>query len=162
MGDPQGFLKVKRQSSPYRPVGERVDDFREVSILRNDEHSQEQASRCMDCGTPFCHWGCPLASYIPEWNELMFQGHWKRALELLAATNSLPEITGRVCPAYCESACILDINDEAVTIRENELAIIEYAFKQELIKPRPFPQTQRQEGCRYRLWPRRSILCQRA
>lgn len=137
MGDPRGFLKLKRKSLAYRPVCERVKDFQEVFVLRSDEHSREQASRCMDCGTPFCHWGCPIANYIPEWNDLMFGGHWERAQELLSATNNLPEITGRVCPAPCEYACVLGINDDAVTIRENELAIIEYAFNAGLIKPRP-------------------------
>jgi len=91
----------------------------------------------MDCGTPFCHWGCPVGNYIPEWNDLIFRGRWKDAIELLAATNNWPEITGRICPAMCEYACVLGINDDPVTIRENELAIIEYAFKKGLIKPRP-------------------------
>ena len=135
MGDIKGFLKVKRQSIQYRPVCERIKDFREVSMVPSAEQSQEQASRCMDCGTPFCHWKCPLGSYIPEWNDLMFGGHWQRAFELLEAANNLPEITGRVCPAPCEYACVLDINDERVTIRENELAIAEYAFQKGFIKP---------------------------
>jgi glutamate synthase (NADPH/NADH) small chain len=91
----------------------------------------------MDCGTPFCHWGCPIGNYIPEWNDLVFSGHWQRAFELLDATNNLPEITGRLCPATCEYACVLGINDDPVTIRENELAIIEYAFNHNLIKPLP-------------------------
>jgi len=137
MGDPQGFLKVKRKGFSCRPVDERVKDFQELFILPVEERSREQASRCMDCGTPFCHWGCPIANYIPEWNDLMFRGRWERAIELLNATNNLPEITGRVCPAYCEYACVLGINDDAVIIRENELALIEYAFKAGLIKPRP-------------------------
>ncbi|MFA5096975.1 MAG: glutamate synthase, partial [Candidatus Omnitrophota bacterium] len=129
MGDVKGFLKVKRQTAKYRPVCERVKDYREVNSLREEPYSQEQASRCMDCATPFCHWGCPIGNYIPEWNDLMFRGQWKRAIELLSATNNLPEITGRLCPAICEFACVLGINDDPVTIRENELAVIEYAFK---------------------------------
>ncbi len=137
MGDPKGFLKVKRQTAEYRPVCERIKDFKEVATLPNDRYSKEQASRCMDCGTPFCHWGCPVGNYIPEWNDFMFQGNWKRAFELLDATNNLPEITGRICPFPCEYSCVLGINDEAVTIRENELAIIEQAFKYGLVKPRP-------------------------
>ncbi len=137
MGDPKGFLKVKRRSQEYRPVCERVRDFCDVSLLPKDERSQEQASRCMDCGTPFCHWGCPIGNYIPEWNDLTFRGRWERAYELLDATNSLSEITGRLCPAPCEYACVLSINDDPVTIRENELAIIEYAFEKGLIKPQP-------------------------
>lgn len=136
MGDPKGFLKVKRQISEYRPVCERVKDYREVAVLKSSKHSEEQASRCMDCGTPFCHWGCPVGNYIPEWNDLVFHGRWEKAIELLDATNNLPEVTGRVCPAMCEYSCVLGINDEPVTIRENEFAIVEYAFKQGLMKPR--------------------------
>nr|MBU1327995.1 glutamate synthase subunit beta [Candidatus Omnitrophota bacterium] len=135
MGDPRGFLKSARQSSPYRAVCERIKDFKEVSVPRPEKRSQEQASRCMDCSTPFCHWGCPIGNYIPEWNDYMFRGNWKAALTLLEATNNLPEITGRVCPALCEYACVLGLNDDAVTIRENELAVIELGFKKGLIKP---------------------------
>lgn len=137
MGDPKGFLKVRRETARYRPVCERVKDYSEVVLPRTDEKSREQASRCMDCGTPFCHWGCPVGNYIPEWNDLMFAGKWEKAVELLDATNNLPEITGRICPALCEYACILGINDDPVTIRENELAIVERAFKERMIKPRP-------------------------
>ncbi|HTY44678.1 MAG TPA: glutamate synthase subunit beta [Patescibacteria group bacterium] len=137
MADPKGFLKVKREKPEYRPACERVRDFREVFVLRGDEKSQEQASRCMDCGTPFCHWGCPVGNYIPEWNDLMFRGKWQKAFDLLDATNNLPEITGRICPAPCEYACVLGINDDPVTIRENELSVIEYAFKAGLVEPHP-------------------------
>lgn len=136
MGDIKGFLKVKRDTADYRPVCERVKDFCEVCLLPAEKHSQEQASRCMDCGTPFCHWGCSIGNYIPEWNDAIFHGNWRKAYELLAATNNFPEITGRLCPALCEYSCVLGINDEAVTIRENELAIIEYAFKHGLVRPR--------------------------
>jgi len=136
MGDIRGFLKVKRQAAKYRPVCERIKDYQEVMCLRSDKDSQEQASRCMDCGTPFCHWDCPIGNYIPEWNDLGFRGQWQRAFQLLSATNNLPEITGRLCPATCEYACVLGINDDPVTIRENELNIIEYAFNAGLIKPR--------------------------
>jgi len=137
MGDVKGFLKVKRQKSAYRPVCERTKDFREVALLRRQEESEKQSSRCMDCGTPFCHWGCPVGNYIPEWNDLVFHGQWKKAMELLDATNNFPEITGRICPALCESACVLGINDDPVTIRENELAIIEDCFKAGIIKAQP-------------------------
>ncbi len=136
MGDPKGFLKITRQESACRPVCERVKDYKDVSIMRGERQSVDQASRCMDCGTPFCHWGCPVGNYIPEWNDLMFRGHWERAFQMLQATNNLPEITGRVCPATCEFACVLGINDDPVTIRENELAVIEHAFKEGVIKPR--------------------------
>jgi glutamate synthase (NADPH) small chain len=137
MGDIEGFLKIGRQDAEYRPVCERLRDFNQVAIIRPDAQSQEQASRCMDCGTTFCHWGCPVGNYIPEWNDLLFRGQWKKAARLLCATNNLPEITGRVCPGLCEYACVLGINDDPVTIRENELAIIEYAFRTGLIPPTP-------------------------
>ena len=137
MGDVKGFLKVKRQIQECRPVCERIKDFAEVSVLRSDEHSKEQASRCMDCGMPFCHWACPVGNFIPEWNDFVFRGMWQKAFQLLEATNNFPEITGRLCPAPCEFACTLGINDDPVTVRENELSIIEYAFKQGFIKPNP-------------------------
>jgi len=126
MGDLKGFLKVKRKCTEYRPVCERLRDYKKVFAMRSDECSQEQASRCMDCGTPFCHWGCPIGNYIPEWNDFVFRGQWEKAYWLLEATINLPEITGRVCPAPCEYSCVLGINDEPVTIRENEMAIIEF------------------------------------
>lgn len=137
MGDIKGFLKVKRQAALYRPVCQRLKDYREVGVVPEEKHSKEQASRCMDCGTPFCHWGCPIGNYISEWNDLIFRLNWEKAFLLLNATNNLPEITGRICPAPCEYACVLGINDDPVTIRENELAIIEYAFKKNIIKPHP-------------------------
>ncbi len=137
MGDARGFLKVARQDGEYRAVCERIRDFKYVSKVRSERQSQEQASRCMDCATPFCHWGCPVGNYISEWNDHMFRGRWEEALTLLEASNSLPEITGRVCPAMCEYACVLGLNDDAVTIRENELAIIESGFKNGSIKAKP-------------------------
>ncbi len=137
MGDIKGFLKVERQAAKYRPVCVRVKDFCEVGVIPEAAHSQEQASRCMDCGTPFCHWGCPIGNYIPEWNDLVFRGRGVEAFRLLAATNNFPEITGRICPAPCEYSCVLGINDDAVTIRENELAIVERAFKEGIVKPNP-------------------------
>jgi glutamate synthase (NADPH/NADH) small chain len=136
MGDTRGFLKYKRESSRYRPAGERVKDYREVSSLRPDEKSLEQAARCMDCGTPFCHGACPVGNYIPEWNDLVYNGQWAKAFKLLSAMNNLPEITGRLCPALCEYACVLGINDDPITVRENELSVIEYAFKKGLVQPR--------------------------
>ncbi|HPL82913.1 MAG TPA: glutamate synthase subunit beta [Candidatus Omnitrophota bacterium] len=137
MGDLKGFLKVKREPAVHRPVAERKKDYQEVSLLRTAKHSQDQASRCMDCGTPFCHSGCPIGNYIPEWNDFIFHNQWDKALALLDANNNLPEITGRICPALCEYACVLGINDEPVTIRENELDIIENAFRNKLLSPKP-------------------------
>lgn len=135
--DPRGFLKVQRDKTAYRPVCERVKDYDLVFNLRSDDKTQDQAVRCMDCGTPFCHWGCPLGNLIPEWNDLMARGHWAKAATMLTATNNLPEITGRVCPALCEYACVLGINDDPVMVRENELGIIEHAFREGIIKPNP-------------------------
>ncbi|OGC22694.1 glutamate synthase [candidate division WOR-1 bacterium RIFOXYB2_FULL_42_35] len=137
MGNPKGFLKIKRQSSEYRPVCERVKDYGQVFSLRSERESREQSSRCMDCGVPFCHWACPLGNYIPEWNDAVHNQQWEKACALLEASNILPEVTGRVCPALCEHACVLGVNDDPVTIRENELAIVEQAFKEGLIKPQP-------------------------
>jgi glutamate synthase (NADPH/NADH) small chain len=137
MGKINGFLEIKRENSELRSTEERIKDYKDVTIPRTDDKSQEQASRCMDCGTPFCHWGCPIGNYIPEWNDFMFNNQWEKAYELLSATNNFPEITGRICPAPCEHSCVLSINDDAITIRENELAIIEHAFKAGLIKTNP-------------------------
>ncbi len=131
--DVKTFLKVFRKESEYRNVCERIKDYEDVSIIRQPEVSQEQSSRCMDCGTPFCHWACPLGNYIPDLNQLIFEGKWEEALKLLHETNNFPEFTGRLCPAFCEYSCVLGINDEPVTIRENELAIIEYAFEKGLM-----------------------------
>lgn len=136
MGDVKGFLKISRKKEQCRPIEERVNDYNSVYKIRADRESRDQASRCMDCGTPFCHSACPLGNIIPEWNDLLWNDHWQRAYELLNTTNPLPEVTGRVCPALCEYACVLSINDDAVTIRENELAIVEHAFKKGLIKPK--------------------------
>ncbi len=135
MGDQRGFLKLARQSSSYREVCERLGDFKDVYKMRSLDQSLEQASRCMDCSTPFCHWACPLGNYISEWNDYVFKGNWKQALKLLEATNNFPEITGRVCPGLCEYSCVLGLNDDPVTIRENELAVIEAGFKNEWIRP---------------------------
>ena len=137
MGDPKGFLKTKRQAFSCRPVCERIKDYAEVVVVAGAAHSQEQASRCMDCGIPFCHWGCPVGNYISEWNDFAFKGQWQKAFALLNAANNLPEITGRVCPAPCEYSCVLGINDDPVTIRENECAIIEQAFARGLIRSQP-------------------------
>lgn len=141
MADPQGFLKVKRKTCDYRPIEERVKDFKEVFLLKNKPQTSLQASRCMDCGTPFCHASCPLYNFIPDWNNEIYLNNWVKAYKLLELTNNFPEITGRVCPALCEFGCVLGFNDDPVTIRENELAIIEYAFKDGLVKPQKIKKT---------------------
>jgi glutamate synthase (NADPH/NADH) small chain len=135
MADINGFLKIKRKDAGNRPVSERICDYSEVEQVLNSEDRMLQASRCMDCGVPFCHWSCPLDNLIPEWNDLLYKGDWKEAYHRLAATNSFPEFTGRICPALCEHGCVLNLGFEPVTIRENEVAIIEKAFAEGYIKP---------------------------
>ena len=137
MADVTGFLKIKRKEAGNRPLHERIYDYSEVEQTLNSEDRMLQASRCMDCGVPFCHWSCPVDNMIPEWNDLLFNGDWKRAYDRLIATNNFPEFTGRICPASCEHACVLNINQEPVTIRENEVAIAEKAFAEGYIKPVP-------------------------
>ena len=135
MADINGFLKIKRKDAGNRPIKERIRDHSEVEQVLNSEDRMLQASRCMDCGIPFCHWSCPVDNLIPEWNELLYRGDWKGAYARLASTNNFPEFTGRICPASCEHACVLNINEEPVTIRENEVAIVERAFAEGYIKP---------------------------
>lgn len=137
MGDPKGFIKIKRKEAGNRPINERIYDFGEVEQTLNIEDRKLQAARCMDCGIPFCHWGCPVENIIPEWNDAVYKGEWKKAIDLMHATNNFPEFTGRICPAPCEHACVLNIDKEPVTIRENEAAIAEYAFKEGYIQPEP-------------------------
>jgi len=137
MADVTGFLKIKRKEAGNRPLHERICDHSEVEQVLNSEDRMLQASRCMDCGIPFCHWSCPVDNLIPEWNDLLYKGDWKGAYMRLIATNNFPEFTGRICPASCEHACVLNINQEPVTIRENEVAIVEKAFSEGYIKPVP-------------------------
>ena len=137
MGDPTGFLKNNRKVSGYRPVEQRINDYSEVELQLSEDERKLQASRCMDCGVPFCHWSCPVSNIMPEWQDRIFKGEWKEAWELLQETNNFPEFTGRVCPALCEASCVLALNDEAVTIRQNELAVIEKAFELGLVKANP-------------------------
>ena len=136
MGNPKGFIEVVRKVSGNRPVNERVDDYGEVEQVLNDQDRRDQASRCMDCGIPFCHWACPVGSKIPEWQDALYKGDYALASKILHSTNSFPEFTGRVCPAPCEKSCVLAIHDEAVTIRENEASTVEKAFDLGLIVPR--------------------------
>ncbi len=129
MGNPKAFLTVPRKEAGYRPVHDRIHDFGEVEQTLNTRDRQEQASRCMDCGVPFCHWACPLGNKDPEWNDALYHGEWETAYKLLKKTNPFPEFTGRICPALCEKACVLyHTTGEAVTNRENEAAIAERAF----------------------------------
>ena len=139
MGDPRGFLSVQRAVSgdPRRSPAERVRDYHEVIRLLPVSSVQEQARRCMQCGVPFCHRGCPLGNLIPEWNELTYQGRMRDAIERLHATNNFPEFTGFTCPAPCEPACTLEINDDPVMIKHVEVSIIENAFREGWVLPRP-------------------------
>ena len=137
MGNPKGFIEVGRQEAGYRPVEERISDYREVEKQLPEDARRLQASRCMDCGVPFCHWACPVENIMPEWQEMLYRGDWKSAYDILQETNNFPEFTGRVCPAPCEASCVLAINDDAVTIRGNELAVIERAFEEGFVRPRP-------------------------
>ena len=136
MGDSKAFLNIGRKEAGYRPVYERIADFGEVEQTLNDEDRVLQASRCMDCGVPFCHWSCPLGNRQPEWQDLVYKGDWHKAYENLQETDDFPEFTGRVCPALCEKGCVLSLSDGAVTIRENEVAIVEKAFAEGYVKPR--------------------------
>ncbi len=136
MADPRGFIKVtERETAPRRPVPVRIKDWKEVYAERNGETIVRQASRCMDCGIPFCHQGCPLGNLIPEWNDLTHRGRNREAIDRLHATNNFPEFTGRLCPAPCESSCVLGINQPAVTIKEIEVSIIDDAFDNGFVTP---------------------------
>ena len=138
MADPRGFLRVReRELAPNRPVPLRLLDWREVRELADTGLVARQASRCMDCGVAFCHQGCPLGNLIPEWNDLVSRGRWREAAERLHETNNFPEFTGRACPAPCESACVLGINQPAVTIKQTENSIIDRAFAEGWVVPRP-------------------------
>lgn len=137
MADPKGFMKVARKTSGYRPLHERIYDYGEVEQTLNEDDRRLQASRCMDCGIPFCHWGCPVGSKIPEWQDALYRKNDREAYEILHSTNSFPEITGRICPAPCEKSCVLAIHHEPVTIRENECATVERAFALGYIVPNP-------------------------
>ena len=136
MGNPKGFLEVERKEAGYRPIHDRIHDFGEVEQTLNSRDRQLQASRCMDCGVPFCHWACPLHNKMPEWNDALYKGDWRLAYELLSETNDFPEFTGRVCPGLCEKACVLNLMEhEPTTNRENEAAIIEYAYNEDFVHP---------------------------
>lgn len=135
MGEPTGFLKWDRATPQRRRIEVRVQDWREVYEKFPAEELKHQAGRCMDCGIPFCNNGCPLGNLIPDWNDLVYRGHWKEAIERLHATNNFPEFTGRLCPAPCESACVLGINSDAVTIKQVEVEIIDRAWSEGWVVP---------------------------
>ena len=132
-----GFLEAGREQQPYRPVEARLHDYQQVMAHYAPKNLNVQAARCMDCGIPFCHQGCPLGNLIPDWNDLVYRDRWEDAIERLHATNNFPEFTGTLCPAPCEGSCVLGINDDAVTIKAVELAIIDRAFEEGWVKPNP-------------------------
>jgi glutamate synthase (NADPH) small chain len=137
MADPKGFLNHPRELPVRRPVDVRIRDWSEVYEDFGTEALERQASRCMDCGIPFCHNGCPLGNLIPEWNDLVHRHDWQEAIERLHATNNFPEFTGRLCPAPCETACVLGINSDPVTIKRVEVEIIDRAWQEGWVTPRP-------------------------
>ena len=140
MGKVTGFLEIKSKKWPTRPVAERVHDWSEVYVPYPEIELRRQGARCMDCGIPFCHQGCPLGNIIPDWNDLVYRGEWKDAIDRLHATNNFPEFTGRLCPAPCEGSCVLEISDDPVTIKAVEVAIIDKAFDQDWVHAHP-PET---------------------
>ena len=139
MGKVTGFLEIERELPERRPVAERLKDWRELEGKLPEDKLKDQGARCMDCGIPFCHKGCPLGNIIPDWNDLVYRGRWEDAIHRLHSTNNFPEFTGRVCPAPCEEACVLNINNDPVTIKQIEKTIIDHAWKHEFVAPNPPP-----------------------
>ncbi|WP_407278973.1 glutamate synthase subunit beta [Aromatoleum evansii] len=137
MGKPTGFLEYQRLSEAYEPVAERLKKYKEFVLRLSDEQAAVQGARCMDCGIPFCNNGCPVNNIIPDWNDLVYRNQWKEAIEVLHSTNNFPEFTGRICPAPCEAACTLNINSDAVGIKSIEHAIIDKAWEEGWVQPRP-------------------------
>ena len=144
MGNPNAFLTVPRQDAGHRPIHERISDFGEVEQTLNEAERMLQASRCMDCGVPFCHWACPLGNRQPEWQDAACKGKWELAYRLLSQTNDFPEFTGRICPALCEKSCVLNHSmDSPVTVRENECSVVERAFREGYARPGNYPRNGR-------------------
>src|SRR5690349_21803393 len=137
MGNVKGFIEYTREMPQRRPPAERINDWFEIYLDFPEEKIRTQGARCMDCGLPFCHTGCPLTNIIPDWNDLVYRGRWKEALRILHSTNNFPEFTGRICPAPCEAACVLGINEPPVTIKQIEKTIIDRAFEEGFIRPEP-------------------------
>jgi glutamate synthase (NADPH/NADH) small chain len=137
MGNPTGFIEIERDDRRYAPVEERVNHYKEFVIPLSSEKASEQGARCMDCGIPYCHQGCPVNNIIPEWNDLVYRNKWREALDTLHSTNNFPEFTGRICPAPCETACTLNIDDAPVTIKSIECSIVDRGWKEGWIRPLP-------------------------
>jgi glutamate synthase (NADPH/NADH) small chain len=137
MGKPTGFLEYKQRDRGYKPVEERIKHFREFVIPLSDQELSTQGARCMDCGIPFCHQGCPVNNLIPDWNDLVWKGEWERASTVLHSTNNFPEFTGRICPAPCQESCTLNLEDEPVSIKTIECAIVDKAWENGWVQPQP-------------------------
>src|SRR3989442_7445183 len=137
MGKATGFIEIQRKKPPTRPVDTRLLDWHEVYVPYARSELRDQGARCMDCGIPFCHQGCPLGNLIPDWNDFVYRDRWRAAIDRLHATNNFPEFTGRVCPAPCEGSCVLGINEDPVTIKSIECAIIDKAFEEGWVVPEP-------------------------
>ena len=136
MGKLRGFLEIQRQKPASQPTTDRLHHWREFELPMAEPKLRDQGARCMDCGIPFCNNGCPLGNLIPDWNDLVYRDHWREAIERLHATNNFPEFTGRLCPAPCETACVLGINQDPVTIKQVELEIVDRAWNEGWIAPR--------------------------
>src|ERR1700693_3111629 len=137
MGKPTGFKEIARETPQRKPVELRILDWEEIYEDLPQQKLRDQGARCMDCGVPFCHTGCPLGNIIPDWNDLVYRDHWREALERLHATNNFPEFNGRVCPAPCEAACVLGINEDPVAIKQIEMAIADRAIAEDWLVPEP-------------------------
>ncbi|WP_456447560.1 glutamate synthase subunit beta, partial [Thiolapillus sp.] len=135
MGKPTGFMEYERLDRKYAPVADRITHYHEFVIPLAEDQLQIQGARCMDCGIPFCHQGCPVNNIIPEWNDLVYHGDWQMALEVLHSTNNFPEVTGRICPAPCQESCTLNLQDQPVTIKTIECAIVDKGWEEGWIKP---------------------------
>ena len=151
MGNKTGFLEIERRDRGYAPAAERIRNYKEFVIPLSEEATRDQAARCMDCGIPFCHNGCPVNNQIPDWNDLVYHGNWEEASRNLHSTNNFPEFTGRICPAPCQESCTLNLNDQPVTIKTIECAIVDRAYANGWIKPEVFGKPDRQERCGDRL-----------
>src|SRR5688500_1697774 len=135
MGKVTGFMEIRREMTKRRDPVKRLEDYRQVYEETPEDLVQAQGARCMDCGIPFCHTGCPLGNVIPDWNDLVYRSRWREAIDELHATNNFPEFTGRVCPAPCETACVLGINEDPVTIKQIEMSIADRAFEEGWVTP---------------------------
>jgi len=135
MGKTTGFMEIERTERSYAPVEQRIKSYDEFVLPLGDDELSRQGARCMDCGIPFCHSGCPVNNIIPEWNDLVYRGDFHRALDVLHSTNNFPEFTGRICPAPCEAACTLNITDEPVTIKTIECAIVDHGWEKGWVEP---------------------------